>query len=184
MTFREFVPWRSGPLLRVGKEKARVLGGLRDGARVDREKQSGWKQLRPPKKSADPQPPRSCPSPQCGHKDKPMTNSHLSRQPPATSHYQRGQQATISTEHFEMKADFQCPGCDTGTRFDFLFRTSAPRPEFGCLPIFKINLAMFEVRRPSSARIHWEFGVRGRRPIRLILAIFQSSVGQCKSFLI
>ena len=103
-------------------------------------------------------------------------------QPPTAGHYQRGQQATISTEHFEMKADFQCPGCDTGTRFDFLFRTSAPRPEFGCLPIFKINLAMFEVRRPSSARIHWEFGVRGRRPIRLILAIFQSSVGQCKSF--
>ena len=45
MTLQEFVPQRSGPLLRVGKEKACVLDGLRDHARVGREKQHSWKQL-------------------------------------------------------------------------------------------------------------------------------------------
>ena len=74
MTLREFVPRHSGPLLRVGKEKACVLGGLRDGVRVGREKQPSWKHLRPPKKSARPHPPRSRPSPACGHPDQPMTS--------------------------------------------------------------------------------------------------------------
>ena len=50
MTLQEFVPRRSGPLLRVGKEKACVPDGLRDHARVGREKQPGWKHLRPQKK--------------------------------------------------------------------------------------------------------------------------------------
>ena len=34
ITLRKFVPRRSGPLLRVGKEKACVPDGLRDHARV------------------------------------------------------------------------------------------------------------------------------------------------------
>ena len=57
---------------------------------------------------------------------------------------------------------------------------SAPRPEFGCLPIFRINLAMFEVRRPSSAIINWKFRARGRPLIRVILARVRSSVAQFK----
>ena len=49
MTLLEFVPRCSGPLLRVGQEKACVLVGLRDGARVGAEEQPGWKHLRPQK---------------------------------------------------------------------------------------------------------------------------------------
>ena len=42
MTLREFVPRRCGPRLTVGKEKACVPEGLKDHARVGREKQPGW----------------------------------------------------------------------------------------------------------------------------------------------
>ena len=84
MTLQEFVPRRSGPLLRVGKEKACVPEGLKDHARVGREKQPGWQHLRPPKKSAKKSarlhPPRSCLSPECGHPNQPMTSPPTGRQ--------------------------------------------------------------------------------------------------------
>ena len=91
-THQEFVPRRSGPLLRVGKEKACVPDGLRDHARVGREKQPGWKQLRPPKKSARPHPPRSRLSPECGHPNQPMTS-------PPTGCQRRGLRKKCSFGH-------------------------------------------------------------------------------------